>query len=64
MSSDKILLRIQLHINELTPTLELFVDTNIQPSVQDCENLQKQLSSLQENLPPISQRFAAMARII
>jgi hypothetical protein len=50
MSSDKILLRIQLHINELTPTLELFVDTNIQPSVQDCENLQKQLSSLQENL--------------
>jgi hypothetical protein len=50
MSSDKILSKIQLQINELAPSLELFVDTNIQPSVQDCEALQKMLVGLQENL--------------
>lgn len=50
MSANKILQRIQLQIDELTPTLELFVDDTIQPSVNDCENLQKQLTALQENI--------------
>ena len=50
MVSDKILQRIQSQINELAPTLELFVHDNIQPSVQDCESLQRQISALQENL--------------
>jgi len=50
MSPDKLLHRIQLQIDELTPTLELFIDDTIQPSVSDCENLQKQLTRLQENL--------------
>jgi hypothetical protein len=50
MSSDKILSRIQLQIKELAPTLELFIDDTIQPSVADCESLQKQLSGIQENV--------------
>jgi hypothetical protein len=50
MSSDKILSRIQLQIKELAPTLELFIDDTIQPSVTDCESLQKQLTVIQENL--------------
>ena len=50
MSSDKILHKIQLQIDELAPTLELFVDETVQPSVKDCENLQRQLTLLQENL--------------
>lgn len=50
MSSDKILSKIQLQIKELAPTLELFVDDTIQPSVADCESLQQQLSGIQENL--------------
>jgi len=50
MSTDKILQRIQLQIDELTPTLELFVDDTIQPSVADCEQFQKILSGLQENV--------------
>ncbi len=50
MSSDKLLHRIQLQIDELAPTLELFVEDTIQPSVSDCEKLQKQLTALQENL--------------
>ena len=50
MSSDKLLSRIQLQINELAPALELFVDETIQPSVQDCEDLQKLLVAIQENL--------------
>lgn len=50
MASDKILQKIQVHINELAPTLELFVDDTIQPSVEDCETLQKQISILQETL--------------
>lgn len=50
MASDKILQKIQVQINELAPTLELFVDDNVQPSVEDCEVLQKQISILQENI--------------
>ncbi len=50
MAADKILQKIQKQIEELAPTLELFVDDTIQPSTQDCENLQKKLSLLQENI--------------
>lgn len=50
MSTDKILQRIQVQIDELTPLLELFVDDTIQPSVADCEQFQKTLSGLQENV--------------
>ncbi|MDO8999545.1 MAG: hypothetical protein Q7W45_07260 [Bacteroidota bacterium] len=41
---------MQSQINELAPTLELFLEETIQPSVDSCEILQKQLSQLQENL--------------
>jgi hypothetical protein len=50
MALDKVLNRIQLHIKELAPTLELFVDQSVQPSVKDCESLQEQICKLQENL--------------
>ncbi len=50
MSLDKVLQKIQLDIKELTSTLELFFEDTIQPSVQDCEDLQKRLVILQENL--------------
>lgn len=50
MSLDKVLHRIQDQINDLAPMLEVFVEDTIQPSVQDCENLQKQLVMLQEQL--------------
>ncbi|PBQ32609.1 hypothetical protein CNR22_12790 [Sphingobacteriaceae bacterium] len=50
MSTDKILQRIQIQIDELTPTLELFVDDTIQPSVADCEQFQKILTGIQENV--------------
>lgn len=50
MGIDKVLGKIQAQINELAPTLELFVEESIQPSVNDCENLQQQLFKLQENL--------------
>jgi hypothetical protein len=50
MSLDKTLNKIQAQINELAPTLELFVEESIQPSVKDCEALQELLNKLQENL--------------
>ncbi|MBA3682595.1 MAG: hypothetical protein H0W73_15760 [Bacteroidetes bacterium] len=50
MMIEKILHKIQTQINDLTPTLELFVDETIQPSVDSCEKLQKQLTEIQENL--------------
>lgn len=50
MASDKLLTKIQHQINELAPLLELFIDETIQPSAEDCEKLQVQLVSLQENL--------------
>jgi hypothetical protein len=48
MVLDKILSKIQNQIKEATGTLELFVDISVQPSVDDCEKLQKQISHLQE----------------
>ena len=50
MSLEKVLHKIQSQINDLAPTLELFVDETIQPSVDNCEKLQQQLMLLQENL--------------
>lgn len=50
MALDKVLTKIQGQIHELAPTLELFVEDSIQPSVNDCEKLQKQLVALQECL--------------
>lgn len=50
MPIDKVLQKIQSEIKDLTSSLELFVDDSIQPSVDDCERLQKQLFDLQENL--------------
>lgn len=50
MSLEKVLHKMQSQINELAPTLELFLEETIQPSVDSCEILQKQLSQLQENL--------------
>ena len=48
MAIDKILGKIHQHINELTPSLELFVDESIQPSVADCEALQEKFAELLE----------------
>jgi hypothetical protein len=50
MALEKILHKIQSQINDLTPTLELFVDETIQPTVDNCEKLQQQLVQLQENI--------------
>ncbi len=50
MALDKVLSKIQGQINDLAPTLELFVEDSIQPSVNDCDNLQQQLTKLQESL--------------
>jgi hypothetical protein len=50
MALDKVLTKIQGQIHELAPTLELFVEDSIQPSVKDCERLQEQLTKLQENI--------------
>lgn len=50
MSLEKVLQKIHGEIKDLAPTLELFLDETIHPSVKDCETLQRQLSDLQENI--------------
>lgn len=50
MSIDQTLGKLQSIIHETLPNLELFVDGNVHPSSQDCENLQKQLCELQDKL--------------
>lgn len=50
MSLDKLLHKIQADINELAKSLESFMEDTIQPTVDECENLQKQLYNLQESL--------------
>lgn len=50
MAIEKILANIQTEINDLMPTLELFVQHKIHPSVNDCDSLKIQLASLQEQL--------------
>ncbi len=50
MSLEKVLQKIHGEIKDLAPTLELFLDETVQPSVKDCETLQHLLVSLQENV--------------
>lgn len=50
MPLEKVLHKIQDQIHELAPLLETFVDTAVQPSVRDSEQLQRQLSLLQESI--------------
>jgi len=50
MSLEQTLNKLRGIINETLPELELFVDSNVQPSSNDCENLQKHLNGLQEQL--------------
>lgn len=50
MSLEQTLNKLQGIINETLPELELFVDSNVQPSSRDCENLQIHLQRLQEQL--------------
>jgi uncharacterized membrane protein len=50
MNLEQTLNKLQSTIHETLPNLELFVDGTVQPSSQDCENLQKQLQKLQEHL--------------
>ena len=50
MSLEKVIQKIHGEIKDLAPSLELFLDETIQPSVDDCENLQKQLTELQETV--------------
>ena len=50
LNMEKILHKIQSQINELAPALEVFIDETIQPSVLDCENLQRQLCVLQDQV--------------
>lgn len=50
MVLEKALAKIQDKIDELAPTLELFLEESIQPSVADCERLQALLNQLEEHL--------------
>lgn len=50
MSPDKVLHKIQVQIKDIVPSLEFFIEHSIQPTVDECENLQKQLHRLQEDL--------------
>src|SRR5262245_951133 len=50
MSPDKVLHKIQVQIKDIASTLELFIEETIQPTSTECENLQSQLTKLQENL--------------
>lgn len=50
MSLEQTLNKLQSAIHETLPNLELFVDGSVQPSSQDCDNLQQQLVKLQEQL--------------
>lgn len=50
MALDKVLNKLQNQIKEILPTIELFVEDTIQPSVKDCDCLQQQIIALQESL--------------
>lgn len=50
MAIDKLLHKIQADINELAKSLEFFIEDSIQPTVDECEDLQKKLYRLQEDL--------------
>lgn len=50
MALDKVLHKIQEDIDELVKSLEVFMEDTIQPTVDECDSLQKKLYLLQENL--------------
>ncbi|MDX2172932.1 MAG: hypothetical protein SFY56_07420 [Bacteroidota bacterium] len=50
MALDKVLNKLKVQIKDLTPTMELFADETIHPSVKDCEQFKEQLIALQESL--------------
>jgi hypothetical protein len=50
MPIEKLLHKIQGDIRELAPTLEVFVEHTIQPTVEDAERLRNQLHALLEDL--------------
>lgn len=50
MALDKVLNKLKAQVKELTPTMELFADETIHPSVKDCELFKQQLIALQEVL--------------
>jgi hypothetical protein len=50
MPLTKVLQKIQDQIGDIASTMELFTDRNNLPTAEDCEQLQKQLCDLQENL--------------
>ncbi len=50
MPHDKVLNKLQLQIADILSNLENFTDTTVQPSVDECIKLQKQLCDIQEQL--------------
>lgn len=50
MATEKILKKIREEVKSITEGLELFLDQDVQPSVTDCEGLQKQLTDIQESI--------------
>ena len=50
MILEKSLTRIHEQIEGLAPALELFLDESVQPTLEDCEDLQRKLVHLQETL--------------
>ena len=50
MSIEQTISKLQQLIHETLPNLELFVDGNVQPTAHECDNLQKQLTELQDKL--------------
>lgn len=50
MALDKLFHKIQTDITELARSLEFFLEDSIQPTVDECEDLQKKLTQLQEHL--------------
>lgn len=50
MMLEKLLHTIQTDINELTRTLDSFIEDSIQPTVEECQSLQEKMYRLQEHL--------------
>jgi len=50
MPLDKLLNKLKTQVKELSPTMELFADETIHPSVKDCDQFKEQLIALQESL--------------
>lgn len=50
MTTERQLQRLRESISQMTLSLEVFMEPRVQPSVDDCETLQQQLYTLQEQL--------------